>query len=182
MSNFSLTHRLRNKIRINPGNNINLANNVKLSQCRILVRGKGNQLIIGSGTVLRAVNLEIIGDNCTLEIGENCMIGHHSYLSVKEHNRRLVIGNDCGLSRNVKVMTSDGHPIFSNGECINPASDIVIGNHVWIGDQVTILKGVTIGDGSVVGIGSLVTKSVPASVVAAGNPARVVKEEITWQP
>ena len=53
---------------------------------------------------------------------------------------------------------------------------VIIGNNVWIGMNATILKGVTIGDNSVVAAGSVVTKSVPANVVVAGNPAVVIKK------
>jgi maltose O-acetyltransferase len=47
---------------------------------------------------------------------------------------------------------------------------------VWIGSQVIILKGVTIGDNSIIAAGSLVARDIPASVLAGGNPARVIKE------
>ena len=52
---------------------------------------------------------------------------------------------------------------------------MVIGNNVWVGAQAVILKGVTIGDDSVVGTSAVVTSDVPAGVVVAGNPARIVK-------
>lgn len=182
MSGFTLVQRLRNKLSVDTGNTISVGTGVTMSQCRILIRGEGNRLIIGNGSTLRATTLEIIGEHCTLEIGANCMIGHHCYLSAKEQGVRLAIGDDCGLSRHIKIMTSDGHPIFSQDVRINHAKDIGIGDHVWIGDQVTILKGVTVGDGAVIGIGSIVTRSIPKAAVAAGNPARVVKEDVTWQP
>jgi len=51
-----------------------------------------------------------------------------------------------------------------------------LGENVFIGDGAKILKGVTIGRDSVVGAGSVVTRSIPAGVIAAGNPARVVRE------
>ncbi|MNF08105.1 Galactoside O-acetyltransferase [compost metagenome] len=50
-----------------------------------------------------------------------------------------------------------------------------IGHNVWIGGSVVICPGVTIGDNSVIGAGSVVTKDVPAGVVAAGNPCRVLR-------
>ena len=53
---------------------------------------------------------------------------------------------------------------------------VKIGDKVWIGGGVTILPGVTIGDNSVIGAGSVVTKDIPANVVAAGNPCRIIKE------
>ena len=54
--------------------------------------------------------------------------------------------------------------------------DITIGQNVWFGARCIVLKGVTIGDNSVIAAGSIVVKSIPANCVAAGNPARVVKE------
>ena len=56
------------------------------------------------------------------------------------------------------------------------AKPIKIGNKVWIGAGVTVLAGVEIGDNSVIGAGSVVTKSIPANVVAVGVPCRVVRE------
>ena len=122
-----------------------------------------------------------MGNNCTIEIGAKSMIGDNCYLSAKEERTNLIIKEDCGLSRNVKVMTSDGHPIFQDSVRINPARDIVINKHTWIGDNVTILKGVSIGEGCVIGINSTVVKAIPARTVAVGNPAKVVKENITWK-
>lgn len=54
--------------------------------------------------------------------------------------------------------------------------DVHIGRNVWIGTNCIILKGVTIGDNSVIAAGSVLVKSVPENVLAAGNPARVVKQ------
>ena len=52
---------------------------------------------------------------------------------------------------------------------------IVIGNKVWLCGDVSVAPGVTIGDNSIIGTGSVVTKDIPANVVAAGNPCRVIK-------
>ena len=58
---------------------------------------------------------------------------------------------------------------------------ITIGENVWIGCRALILKGVTIGDGAVVAAGAVVTKDVPANCVVAGNPAKIIKENVVWQ-
>ena len=70
-----------------------------------------------------------------------------------------------------------------NGKRINQAKDVVIGNHVWTGQQVTILKGTIIADDCILGACSLLTgKNYPTNCVIAGNPAKVVKTEVTWNP
>ena len=51
-----------------------------------------------------------------------------------------------------------------------------IGNNVWIGASAILLPGITIGDNSVIGAGSVVTKDIPANVVAVGNPCKVLRE------
>lgn len=58
---------------------------------------------------------------------------------------------------------------------VEMAAPIAIGNNVWLGGGVIVCPGVTIGDGTTIGAGSVVTKSIPAGVVAVGNPCRVVR-------
>ena len=58
---------------------------------------------------------------------------------------------------------------------------VTIGDRVWIGCRATVLKGVTIGDGAVVAACSVVTRDVPPRALVAGNPARVVREDVTWE-
>ena len=53
---------------------------------------------------------------------------------------------------------------------------VVIGNNVWIGELCSVLPGVTIGENSIIGANSVVTKSIPANSIAAGNPAKVIKQ------
>ena len=56
------------------------------------------------------------------------------------------------------------------------AKPVTIGNNVWLGANVTVLAGVSIGDNAVIGAGSVVTRSIPANVVAVGVPCRVLRE------
>lgn len=62
----------------------------------------------------------------------------------------------------------------TNNVCVS--KPIRIGNRVWLGADVKIVSGVTIGDDSVIGAGSVVTKDIPAGVIAAGNPCRVMRK------
>ncbi|MBU1658725.1 acyltransferase [bacterium] len=181
LNTFSFIHKMRNKIRVDKSTFLDISKNAKIVNCSITVRGRENRLIISDKAILRNVILEIMGNNCTIEIGKKSMIGDNCYLSAKEEGIQLIIQEDCGLSRNVKVMTSDGHPIFQDKVRINPAKDIVIEKHTWIGDNVTILKGVHIGSGCVIGINSTVVKDVPPHSIAVGNPAKVVRENIEWK-
>jgi acetyltransferase-like isoleucine patch superfamily enzyme len=59
---------------------------------------------------------------------------------------------------------------------------VTVGDKVWIGARVTVLKGVTIGDGAVVAAGALVTDDVPPRALVGGVPARVLRENVTWEP
>ena len=92
--------------------------------------------------------------------------------------QEITIGRGVAISENFTIWDSDAHEITGAG---NPTAPIVIGDRVWIGTNVTVLKGVTIGDGAIIAAGSLVNKDVPANCLAAGVPAKVIKEKINWQ-
>jgi len=179
LNKFTLIQKLRNKIRIKGSLDLSLSNNLKIVNSKIISKGFNNSLSIGKGTTIRDTCIEIVGDNCILQIGDDCIIGSGSYLSAKD-GVNLIVENNCMFSRNVKIMTSDGHDIFINDKCINKAKNIIIGNNVWLADNVTILKGVEIGSDCVVGINSTLTKSILKHSIAVGNPAKVVKENIRW--
>lgn len=75
------------------------------------------------------------------------------------------------------IFTTAGHPldVTSRNEGLEIALPITVEDNVWIGAGVTVLPGVTIGEGSVIGAGSVVNRDIPAGVVAAGNPCRVIR-------
>jgi len=181
VNQLSFIQKLKNKIKVSGKNNkILVEHQIKISKTKIVIKGDNNTLHVKEGAKINGSFLEIVGDNCTIIIGKNSIIGEGCYLSAKEKNITLTIGNDCMLSRNAKLMTSDGHPIFQDGKIINSAKDITLGTKVWIADDVVILKGVEIGSNSVVGISSVLTKSIPKNSIAVGNPAKIVKEDISW--
>ena len=86
------------------------------------------------------------------------------------------------MADQVEITTSDMHSILDleTNQRINPARDISIGDKVWIGQRAMILKGAKIGRGSVIGASAIVSGEVPENCVAAGNPARVIRQKISW--
>ena len=104
-------------------------------------------------------------------------IGSYSVISPGVRVRSAIgvdIGESCMLAEGTYVTDADWHDAYHR---IYPGKrkPIRLHDNVWIGDGVTICKGVTIGENSVIGTGAIVTKDIPPNVVAAGNPARVVK-------
>lgn len=88
----------------------------------------------------------------------------------------ITIGDDAQIGTNVQLLTPthpvDPEPRRAKWEAARP---IVIGDNVWLGSGAIVLAGVTIGENTVVGAGAVVTRDLPANVVAAGNPARVIR-------
>lgn len=111
----------------------------------------------------------------TLTIGDGTAIGDRTEIHC---GNSITIGNDTVISWDCCIMDRDYHKLESDHEITKP---IVIGNNVWIGCNVIVLKGVTIGDGAVIAAGAVVTKDVPERAIVGGNPAKVIKENVTWK-
>ena len=123
----------------------------------------------------RAVTLLATNDAARIEIGPRTYINRHTMLDAAERIEvceQAMIGPFC-------YITDHDHefgPGTAPGETPLVSQPVRIGKRCWLGAHVSVLKGVSIGDGTVVGAGSVVTKSLPAGVVAVGNPARVLRE------
>ncbi len=87
----------------------------------------------------------------------------------------ISIADNCMLASNVYITDSDWHDIY-NRIAAGKSAPVRIEKNVWIGDSAIVCKGVTIGENSIVGAGAVVVDSIPANIIAAGNPARVVKK------
>ncbi len=137
---------------------------------RLEVTG-GTFRVLYSGDISVFPNAELIlGDSY---INSNCRIRCGS---------RITIGDDCAIAYDVKIIDSDFHVLMCDGEeSSRRGTGIEIGNHVWIGAGATILKDVRIGDGAVIAAGAVVTKDVPPRTLAAGCPAKVIKENVEWK-
>jgi maltose O-acetyltransferase len=92
---------------------------------------------------------------------------------------RITIGDDTRIGPGVQLLTPT-HPLeaTSRREGWESAEPISIGRNTWLGGAVVVCPGVTVGDDTVVGAGAVVTRDLPAGVLAVGNPARVVRSII----
>ena len=140
--------------------------------------------------------------NSIIKIGKLCRfnsrttsnligINHKCMISTLTKEAKLIIGNNCGFSgttigcfksieignnvrcgANTLISDSDWHDDDPRAGTPKP---IIIKENVWLGYGAIIMKGVTIGENTVIGAGSIVTKDLPANVIAAGNPCKIIK-------
>ena len=128
-----------------------------------------------------------IGEDCYIEpplhanwAGKNVHFGKGVYANFNltlVDDTHIYVGDYTMLGPNV-VLATAGHPILPE---LRPLAyqynmPVNIGKNCWLGAGVVVLPGVTIGDNTVIGAGSIVTKDIPANVVAVGNPCRVLRE------
>ena len=151
-----------------------------LKKARLFIHGNHNKIIINQDSLLEGTYIHIEDNNCLIQIGTNTYVGP-SHLACSEDGKTIIIGNECMLSSNIFVRTGDSHSIIdNNGNRINTAESILIDDHCWIGEGAKILKGVTLQKDTIVASGSIVTHSFPSNVILAGNPARIIKENVSW--
>ena len=86
------------------------------------------------------------------------------------------VGESTMLAAGAYITDADWHDLYDRTRPIGQTAPVVLERNVWIGDGAIVCKGVRIGENSVIGAGAVVTKDVPANVVAAGNPAKPVKK------
>lgn len=108
-----------------------------------------------------------------IKLGENFYANYN--LTILD-SAPITIGDNVLIGPNVGIYSAS-HPLHASPrtEGWEIAKSIIIGNQVWIGAHACILPGVKIGDNTVVGAGSVVTRDLPANVLAVGNPCRVVR-------
>lgn len=111
------------------------------------------------------------------DYGYNISIGENFYANYNctiIDCAKVTIGDNAFIGPNVSLFTA-GHPVHPDvrNTQLEYAIPIFIGNNVWLGGGAIVNPGVTIGDNTVIGSGSVVTKDIPANVIAAGNPCSV---------
>jgi maltose O-acetyltransferase len=136
-------------------------------------------------TILRQL-LGQIGQNSVIEppfycaYGQNIYIGDHVYLNVLctiLDGNEVHIGHHTMIGPAVQIYTA-AHPLEAEArnQGWEVAKPVVIEENVWLGGGAILLPGVKIGRNAVVGAGAVVSRTVPANTVVAGNPARVIRE------
>ena len=169
--------------------NVHFGRLVRVSGVPIIDIRQGSKLYVGDGVTLNSrnrgyhinmhspVKLFADRDGAEIKIGSKTRIHGacvHAYESI-------TIGNNCLIAANCQIMDGSGHDLsFPDTEnrinTTGTTKPIIIEDDVWIGANSVILPGVTIGKGSIISANSVVTKSVPPSVVAGGNPAIIIKD------
>ena len=156
----------------------------------IIARAHESRIEIGARTVLcshpaytalgvsHPVVLRTLRPGAMIRIGADVGISGATICAAKS----VEIGMQVLLGSDVMIFDTDFHALrainrrFNNDMADIPAVPVVIDKNVFIGTGTIILKGVTIGANSVIGAGSVVIHSIPENVIAAGNPARVIRE------
>ena len=109
-----------------------------------------------------------------IEVGKNFFANYNcTLLDVA----KIKIGDNCQMAPNVAIYTA-GHPVHpvSRNSAYEYGKEVTVGDNVWFGGNTVVCPGVHIGNNVVIGAGSVVTKDIPAHVVAAGSPCRVLRE------
>lgn len=149
------------------------------NKSKSIFKNNGNIVFNGSSIIGHGVKINV-NKNAELILGDKFGITAKSSIIC---NKKITFGDGCLVSWNCLFMDTDFHRIYNyQGEITNLDEEIVIEDNVWIGCGCTILKGIHIGQGSVIAANSNVTKSfINEECIIGGNPARVVKEKISWK-
>lgn len=168
----------------------------------VVFRGRQAHVRIEGPFVAHALSIEM-GDECSLTIGPHCHVGILSVhmamggavvigegVSFNGQTRlllhepgRIDIGPSCLFGPDVDVTVSDMHALIDieTGRRLNPARDVTVGPRVWLGIGTFVGKGARIGEGAVVGARTFVSGEIRPNTVVAGNPSRLLRENVSWR-
>ena len=171
--------KVRHGYQLRAGKNLILEDNVSINALSIKGIILGDQVSIARDSILFCTGI-IAQKGTGITIGDRTGISARAYFAGQGG---ITIGSDVIMGPNVQIF-SENHNYADMALLIKEQGvtkqAVTIGNNCWIGGGATILSGVNIGDGCVIAAGSVVVKSIPANSIAAGVPARVIKnrEEI----
>jgi acetyltransferase-like isoleucine patch superfamily enzyme len=141
-----------------------------MRDARLTVRGQGRVSISRGARIL-------VMKGGRLEIGGETTIHYNAAITCMKH---ISIAPFCAISWNTNILDGNLHELIVDGVAQPRTRPVALGSYAWIGCGATIL-GATIGEGAVVGAGSVVSSDVPDKVVVAGNPARVIRKNVSWR-
>ena len=140
-----------------------------------LIMQAGSELFVGGNfSVNYGARIEIF-KNAKFSIAGGGFMNRNCQILCKES---ISIGKKTVIAADVTIMDSDFHNIILPEYKVT--KPVKIGDNCWIGNRAIILKGVTIGNGAIVAAGAVVTKDVPEKTLVAGNPAKIIKENVKW--
>ena len=143
---------------------------------RTYIRMRKNGKIILSDNARTGTDVWLVTANdAVLKIGENSILGPYNILN---GGHGITIDRYCIFGAFVYINSSEHY--FRKGEFIQNqgfyGSPVTIGEDVWLGGHVIITQGITVGNGAVIGGGAIVTRDIPEYKIAAGNPARIIRD------
>lgn len=162
------------KVNIKDGFFFNMPWSGRQNQPALLSLGENSEFNIGYFRTYCGTYISV-APNAKLSLGSG-FLNNNSKISCFNE---ITIGEDVKISEDVIIRDSDNHTVLREG--YKMSAPIHIGNHVWIGVRAVILKGVTIGDGSIIAAGAVVTKDVPPNTLVGGVPAKIIKNNISWE-
>lgn len=194
---------INSKIKVHRNSKVIICSGAEIRNDVVITAENNSSIVIGTNTLI-CKNSELLAfDHASTIIGHNILVQkcseissfNHgnteiadrttigSYAQVRCHETQIVIGEDCMFAQNITVIAGDGHRFFSieTDECLNNNRPIIIGKHVWVGAKSLILQGCNVGDGSIIGAGSFANKRYPNNTMMAGNPAKIIRENIRWE-
>lgn len=144
---------------------------------RTILHITGNVHFCGKCKIGMGSRILVQGD---LHIGENVLLSGNGKIIC---NKKIEIGNNTSIAWESLLMDTDEHQIYDQSSTIiNPDKPITIGDNVWIAARSLVLKGSHIPHGCIIGANSLITKKFETQqAIIAGNPAKVIKHNITWK-
>lgn len=169
-------------------NKVHIMNAKHECNLELYIGGNNNTVYIDSAFAIKGLKIyignHVTANNATLKISEGFSIEGGGIFFLYNSGNRLQIGKNCMFSNKITIRCGDSpHLLFDKvtGEYLDVSEGVYIGDHVWIGEDVYITKKVTIPSECVVGAKSVVTKRFEKEYcVLAGNPAKVVREDIQW--
>jgi acetyltransferase-like isoleucine patch superfamily enzyme len=135
------------------------------------------RLVIGANTLLEPGCWLTLGPEARITIGQECFLNRGTMLaasSLIEIGDHVMFANGCFVGDAAHRHDDPNVPVTRQG--FEPGRPVKIGSNVWFGVNCAVTGGVEIGDRAVIGANSVVTRDIPAGTVAAGAPAKVIKE------